>query len=148
MRKTKGFTLIELMITVAIIAILAAIVIPSYADYIQRSKITEAVSTLSGMRQKMEQYFQDNRGYTNSCLPSPPNAVTVANQPVATANFTYACLAPPDATTYTVTATGINSMTGFIYTIDQNGGKTSTGPAAKGWPNSNICWILRKDGSC
>ena len=50
MNRPRGFTLIELMIVVGIIAILASIAIPSYSDYVRRSRITEAVSALSGMR--------------------------------------------------------------------------------------------------
>ena len=78
MRRHQGFTLIELMIAVAIVAILSAIAIPSYTEYVQRSRIIEATSTLSSMRVKMEQYFQDNRSYVNACT-----AGTVAPTPVA-----------------------------------------------------------------
>ena len=66
MTRSRGFTLIELMIAVAIIAILAAIAIPSYTDYIRRGRLTEALGRLSAMRVKMEQYFQDNRVYTGA----------------------------------------------------------------------------------
>ena len=64
MRSNSGFTLIEVMITVAIVAILAAIAVPSYNEYVQRARITEATSALADMRNKMEQYFQDNRTWT------------------------------------------------------------------------------------
>lgn len=139
--KENGFTLIELMITVAIISILATIAIPSYADYIKRSKITEAVSTLAGMRVKLEQYFQDSRQYTGACTAG------IAPQPVDTQNFLYTC-PTLNATGYLIRATGTNSMTGFTYTIDQaNVRITETVPA--GWGGAlATCWVLRKDGSC
>ena len=86
MRASRGFTLIELMIVVGIIAILAAIAIPSYSEYVRRSRITEAVSALSGMRVQMEQYFQDNRTYAGACASG-----TVATLPSfdTTSNFAF-----------------------------------------------------------
>ena len=59
--KRGGFTLIEVMIVVAIVAILSAIAIPSYRNYVIRGKIPEATSNLSGQAVKMEQYFEDNK---------------------------------------------------------------------------------------
>ncbi len=58
-----GFTLIEVMITVAVIAILAAVALPSYIEYVTRSKLVEAKTNLSDMRTRLEQYFLDNRKY-------------------------------------------------------------------------------------
>jgi len=139
--RQAGFTLIEVMITVAIVGILAAVAIPSYSDYVRRGRITEAVTGLSDMRVKMEQYFQDNRSYANACT-----AGTVAPLPTATAYFTYSC---PTATAsaYTVTATGAGSMAGFVYTIDQTNARATTG-VPSGWTASATCWVMKKDGSC
>lgn len=141
MRRNKGFTLIELMIVVAIIAILSAIAIPSYSDYVRRSKITDAIATLAGMRVKMEQYYQDNRTYVGACA-----AGTVATLPPASAYFTFACPNPTTAT-YTITATGIASMLGFGYSLDQTNARATTA-VPTGWITSNTCWVLKKDGSC
>lgn len=63
-----GFTLIEVLITVAIVAILAAIALPSYDDYVRRGQVQEAFHFLSDYRIKLEQYFQDNKNYgTGGC---------------------------------------------------------------------------------
>ena len=55
---SRGFTLIEIMIVVAIVAILSAIALPSYSDYVLRSKLPEAFSALSDQRIRLEQYYQ------------------------------------------------------------------------------------------
>ena len=146
MRPSRGFTLIELMITIAIIAILAAIALPSYSDYVRRGRLTETLSVLSNQRVKMEQYFQDNRTYAGAC-----QANTVALPPVDTVNFTYTCV--PSAvgvipSTYLVTSTGIGTMLGFQYTIDQSNVRTTVG-VPTGWAGAgSACWVTKKDGSC
>ena len=137
MNKSKGFTLIELMITVAVIAFLAAIAYPSYTAYVTRGKLAEGTSALSDGRVKMEQFFQDNRTYVGGPAPA------------ATANFTYAVTNPgtPPASSYTITATGINGAAGFVYTINQNNVKATTA-APSGWGTSTTCWVSKKGGGC
>lgn len=142
MLKTRGFTLIEIMIAVAIIAILTAVAYPNYTDYVLRGKLTEAISGLSDMRVKMEQYFQDNRTYVGACV-----AGTVAPLPAATRNFSFAC-SNLGTTTYTVTATGIASMAAFVYSVDQTNTRTTLG-VQPGWSGTGSnCWVIKKDGSC
>ncbi|HOY70967.1 MAG TPA: prepilin-type N-terminal cleavage/methylation domain-containing protein [Methylotenera sp.] len=65
-KKHRGFTLIEMMITVAIIGILAAIAIPAYKDYTEKAKISGAVSDIAAMGTIIEQFFQENRRYPDS----------------------------------------------------------------------------------
>ena len=136
-RKLGGFTLMELMIAMAIVAILAAIALPSYTAYIQRGKIAEATSNLAAMRVLMEQYFMDNRTYVGGPCTSPGPA----------SYFTYSCSPAATATAYTLVATGnaAKGMSGFTYTLDQaNNRQTTAFPGAAGLPAS--CWMSSKAG--
>lgn len=142
LRFQRGFTLIELMIVVAIVGILAAIAAPSYTNYLRRGRVAEAVATLSTMRATLEQYFQDNRTYVGACANG-----TVAPLPAATPHFTFAC-PTLSATGYSITATGAASMNGFVYTVDQANVRSTTVPATSGWTASTTCWVLKQDGSC
>jgi type IV pilus assembly protein PilE len=147
MRTQHGFTLIELMITVAIIAILSAIAIPQYSEYVMRSRITEATMTLSDQRLKMERYFQDNRSFSpGGGIPAACSANTVAPPPGPTAHFTFTCVVL-SANTYLVTATGFGPMLGFVYTVNDANVRVTTGVPA-GWTLAPACWALKKDGSC
>ena len=59
MKKQQGFTLIELMIVVAIIGILAAIAIPAYQDYTIRAQVSEGLNLAAGAKSAITEYFQD-----------------------------------------------------------------------------------------
>lgn len=65
MNNQKGFTLIELMIVVAIIAILAAIALPAYQDYVARSQVTEANSLASGAKTAVAEEYSNKGAFTN-----------------------------------------------------------------------------------
>jgi type IV pilus assembly protein PilE len=142
MRRHTGFTLIEVMIVVAIIAILSAIAVPNYSEYVIRSRITDAISGLAGMRVKMEQYFQDNRTYVGACT-------TTSIAPLPSANYFDFTCSNLSGSAYTVTATGTATgpMNGFAYTINQVNTRATTG-VKTGWSNGNCGWVMKKDGSC
>lgn len=145
----KGFTLVELMIVVAIIGVIAAVAVPSYRDYVTSSRFAEATSGLANKRILMEQYFQDYRSYAPA---SPAPAATAAGQPCATDTststvFTFSCSGIA-AGTYLISATGTGSMAGFTFTIDQANNKATTPVTATGWTANTGCWIRKKGGSC
>jgi type IV pilus assembly protein PilE len=139
-RHAAGFTMLEVMIVTAIVAILAAIALPNYADYVTRGKITEATTGLSDLRQRYEQFFLDNRSYAGGCVQLKP--LVQPNLP----DFAIDCSAEL-AASYTAVATGTGTMAGFTYSIDNTGLKTSSGPTAA-WGNSASCWLIRKGGGC
>jgi type IV pilus assembly protein PilA len=68
-RVARGFTLIELMIVVAIIGILAAVAIPSYGDYVARAQVMEALSLTSQYKIMLTEYYQDNGGFVVDGTP-------------------------------------------------------------------------------
>ena len=142
MKRIHGFTLVELLVTVAIVAILAAVALPAYRDYVTRGRLTEAYANLASQRVKLEQFYQDARTYNGACT-----AGTVAPPLTNTTNFNYACAINDQ--TYTITATGQASggLSNFVFTIDQANNRRTTG-APSGWTSNNTCWIRRKDGSC
>lgn len=134
-QRPSGFTLVELMIVVAIIGILGAIAMPSYTSYVTRARLVEAHSALASTQPKLEQFWSNNRTYDK-----------FAQVPAATANFTYQ-LEDADASGYLLTATGRAAAASFVYTLDESGKRATTGAPA-GWTKSDNCWVDRKDGSC
>jgi type IV pilus assembly protein PilE len=133
------------MISVTVVAIIAAVAIPSYNDYVTRGRIVEATSALSDTLIRAEQFFQDNRTYPNGCTTTAPSAIQI--RVAALQNFTISCAGGP--TTFSATATGSTGkpMAGFVYTINQNGARATTG-VKPGWTANNTCWVRKKDGSC
>jgi len=137
--RSAGFTLIEVMIVVAIVGILAAIALPAYKNYVLRGKIVDATNMLSAMRAKMEQFYQDNRTYSGSS--SACGSASGFN----TSNFHFSCEA--SASAYKISATGQGSLSDFSYTIDQDGAMATTGLPSDWGATSKSSWITRPGGS-
>jgi type IV pilus assembly protein PilE len=151
--RQRGFTLVELMITVVIVSILASIAIPSYTSYIQRSRRTDAKSTLLNLASLEERYFSTNNTYTNvpANLGYPvgtatPFVVGSGYYNITILNAT-AALPPANAgavgtpALYNIQATAVGSQANDLlcatFMITSGGLQTATGTD----PNPNVdCW--------
>ena len=145
----RGFTLIELMITVAVIGILTAIALPSYSEYVRKSRRTSAISALAEAAQFMERnmtlYNCYNYSSAGACVNQSGTAValptTWASLPAGSAMYTISFLAgTPTATSYTLEAV---PKTGTPQANDACGTfkLTNTGVrSVTGSPAASTCW--------
>ena len=124
--RSKGFTLIEMMIVVVVVSILAAIAYPSYQDYVRRAKRADAQSALLELAQFMERHYTANGTYLNgNAAPALP--FTEAPKDGSNKNYDLSFAAKPTASGYTLQAVPRGSMVG-----DNCGTLTLTNTGAKG----------------
>jgi len=140
-RRQTGMTLIEILVSLAIIGILTAVALPSYRDYVTRGRLGEAFATLGGVQANAEQFWSNTRSFQGFDNPASNSF------PSATPNFTYA-LSNATVSTYLITATGRAAATGFAFTVDQQGNRVTTS-VPSGWSGTgNTCWVDRRSGAC
>jgi len=139
-RNDSGFTLIELMIAVAVVSILCAVAIPAYGNYVMRGRLVEAYSGLGMVQTSAEEYWSNKRTYADLDKDTPSRLPPAGN------NFSFSLTSANDSS-YLVTATGRNQAAGFEFTIDQGGNRATTRSPA-GWGTSTSCWINAKGGKC
>ena len=130
--KHNGFTLIELMVTIAIVAILSAIALPSYQNYIKRTNIKAAQTDLVALSLVFENYYQrnlsyPNRDYTTTSALSAPNAFPQWSAS-KTDIFEFSSTKVDSGKGYELKATAKNSsnLNGCILTINNTNSRTAT----------------------
>ena len=131
-RLAAGFTLIELMITVAIIGILASIALPSYTSHVVKTRRAEAMAELTKAQTVIERCYGANFTYMGACSPTTPTT---------TPNGFYIITASSEATSYTFTATAAGPQAGdttcATMTIDQAHQKLAFDASATA---QSVCW--------
>jgi len=131
-RRTRGFTLVELMVTVAIVAILFSIAVPSYALFMKKSRRGDTESTLMDIAQREQQYLIDARAYApdiatlNTTIPADVSAYYT----IQICRTTAPCVAPGGTPpTFAIIATpiaGTAQAGDYTLTLDSTGAKTPT----------------------
>lgn len=143
MDKSKGLTLIELMITLAVIAILSVVALPSYSQYIIRSKVVEGLQTLATTGVTMNQYMQDNGSYSTTSGSGSSISYTGLcgrSMPTKPESFTYTCVSDTtNGNTFLIKMTGKESLLGYEFTLDHlDNRKTTANPNG----TSDTCWNI------
>ena len=108
--KTSGFTLIEVMIVIAILAIVSAVAIPAYTGYMTTARMTEAKNNIAALRLAEEEYFLENNDYfykegTNAQLSTASGGLWTATGSEGVVNFTYT-ISDSGGNSYSILATG------------------------------------------
>jgi type IV pilus assembly protein PilE len=127
-RHASGFTLVELMVVLAIVGLLAAVAIPSWGDHVTRTQASAATGLLKELRSRMEQRYADNRSYA-----APGGAgCAIPDFLDPDSGFAFACATAAAGQAYAWTATGSGRAAGFVYRIDE-AGMEATVSVATGW---------------
>jgi len=138
----RGFTLIEIMIAVAIVAILAAIALPSFLDSVRKSRRSEAFAALSALQQAQERWRGNNASY--GALTDL--AGVSANTPNSHYSISVSVNGPPAPPGYVATATGQGGQAADgackMLGVRVEGGNISYGSGATAltFPDANSCW--------
>ena len=112
-KKSAGFTLIELMITVAIVGILAAIALPAYSQYIARGKRAEARAAILQAEGWLERFYTDNKSYTTATNTNAAFNTRFSSIPSSgAANYSITLVVSTASASFTITAAPLGSMTG------------------------------------
>ncbi|GAB3728198.1 type IV pilin protein [Luteimonas pelagia] len=111
MRKSSGFTLIELMVVVVIIAIIAAIALPGYREQVRKSRRADASRAVGQLQLDLERWRAENPSYAN-CAPTPCGSGTYPNVDSYDSAFYNLSLPTATPSTFVITAAPIGAQAG------------------------------------
>ncbi|HKM28001.1 MAG TPA: type IV pilin protein [Thiopseudomonas sp.] len=137
-RRSLGFTLIEMMIVVAVIGIISAIAYPSYQGYVQQARRADAQVALMELTQFMERHYTSKGGYLENGKSDGAPTLPFSSSPKdgGTAAYNLSLAGGTTAHSYSLQAVPVNAMSGDpcgTLTLDHRGRKGSAGSSAKCW---------------
>lgn len=145
-RRVAGFTLIELMIAVAVVALLAAVALPAFQSAIRKGRRSDAIAALSAVQQAQERVRASWPQYCGT-LAAPAGNVCGLNLPATSANGHYSVAISNDsATGYVATATAVGSQAAdagcAVMAVKMDSGALSygSGSSSVDWTDANRCW--------
>jgi type IV pilus assembly protein PilE len=142
-RRTRGFTLIELMSAVAIAALIAAIALPSYMGSLRKSRRTEARTSLLDLATRAERFYSTTNSYLDAANTLTPADLGYSGAwPITVGSGYFTVNVAVTATTFTFTATATGGQAADTkcktFTVDNTGAQTSLD--SSGNTTSDTCW--------
>ncbi len=146
--RSRGFTLVELMITVVVVAILAALAYPSFLGSIRKSRRSDAVAALTQVQQAQERWRNNKAAYAGNALLTTAAPDGLGQSAVSPSGYYGIAISGDGASTYTLTATAIAGKTQAedagcqAMSVRLNGGNLTYSAGASGTPTSDPagCW--------
>lgn len=123
--RSRGFTLVELMLALVVAGVLAAVALPAYSGFVKKSRARDAGADLAALALNMENVFQLQLAYPVSAADTVASTATfTAWSPTQASHFNYTLVST--ANSYTLTATGKSSLDGCTMTLNQANARTAT----------------------
>lgn len=149
-RTNDGFSLAELLVTLAIVALLAGLAIPAYSTYIKSAKLKEPPALLTHTAAQLEKTFLDFRSYARCDDGASGDACKCNVTPASTASFAVNCKMRGDGyllTASNVTLFGLGDGGSYVYTLDHLGRRATTYFAGKEIADTP-CWVITEGTKC
>lgn len=144
--RSRGFTLVEALVAVAVVGVLATVALPAYSEHLRRGMLPEAFGALADFRARMEQYYQDNGNYGQAACADTSGTGSWSAF-AATEHFAYSCTTSKGQQAFAITATGLaGPVAGHVFTIDQSGDRGTT--QFKGVTVAARCWLTASGNTC
>ncbi len=145
-----GFTLVEMMVVLSIMAILASFVYPSYADYVARAKAVEAFTEIEKIQSKIKQYYLDNNTLNNCCTDNSFSETKNFNIEVTLGVKALESNAEDFQVVLSSKKLSSSDKPELSYKITNSGGEYlyETLSLPNNWVMNNNCWVYNKQGDC